>query len=77
MARNLPVFIRRAPIDIRRQSYEATRRGEKNWCGLQAPIYIRGRRSCKDTHQREDGGSGSQPPSLLMMGAARHPTAVM
>jgi len=76
-ARNLPVFIRRAPLDIRPQSYEATRQGEKNCCGLQAPIYIRGRCLCKGTHRREDGGRGSQPPSLLLTGAARHPPPVM
>ena len=60
MARNLAVFIRRAPLDISRQSYVATQGGEKNCCSSQAPIHIQGRHSCKDTHQREDCGHGSQ-----------------
>ena len=60
MARNLPVCIRRVPLDICHQSYEATRRGEKNCCGSQAPIYIRGSRSCKVTHQMEKDGRCSQ-----------------
>ena len=60
VACNLPVFIQRAPLDIRRQSYEATLRGKKNYCGSQAPIYIRGRCSCKVTHQREADGRSLQ-----------------
>ena len=65
VARNLPVFIRRAPLDIYRPLCEATRRGEKDGCGLQAPSHIRGRRSCKDTYRREDDGHGSQALSHI------------
>jgi len=38
VAHNLPVFVRRAPLDIRRGSSEATRRGEKDCYSSQAPI---------------------------------------
>ena len=38
VARNLTVFVRQAPLDIRRRSSEATRRGEKDCYGSQAPI---------------------------------------
>jgi len=51
--RKLPVFIRRAPLDICRSSCEATLLGEDDGCGLQAPSYIQGSRSCKVTHRRE------------------------
>jgi len=37
MALNLPVFIRRAPLDIRRRLCEATQPGEKDCYGLQPP----------------------------------------
>jgi len=37
VARNLTVFIRWAPLDIRRRLYEATQPGEKDCYGLQAP----------------------------------------
>jgi len=35
--RKLPVFIRRALLDIRRRSCEAARLGEDDGCGSQAP----------------------------------------
>jgi len=37
VTRNLPVFFRRAPLDIRRRSCEATQPGEKDCYGSQPP----------------------------------------
>jgi len=39
--RNLPVFFRRAPLDIRRRLCEATQRGEKDCMTRNLPVFIR------------------------------------
>jgi len=40
VVRNLPIFFRRAPLDIRRRSCKATRRGEKDCMAHNLPVFI-------------------------------------
>jgi len=77
MRSQAPNLYPRALLDIRRPSCEATRRGEKDGCGSQAPSHIRGRHSCKGTHGREGDGRDSQAHSLSPPGVARYRPPVM
>ena len=78
MARNLPVFFRRARLDIRRRSCEATWRGQKDCMARNLPVYIRRasldirHRLCEATQSGEKDCYGSQPLSLYPTGTARH-----
>jgi len=83
MARNLSVFFRRAPLDIRRRSCEATRRGQKDCMACNLPVFIRWApldircQLCEATQPGEKDCYGSQPPSLYPTCAARHPPSVI
>jgi len=83
VARILPVFFRRVPLDIRRRSCEATRRGQNDCMARNLPVFIRWvpldirRRLCEATQPGEKEYYGSQPPSLYPTGAARHPPPVV